>query len=220
MRLQLVAAAACAALFGFGAPARAALVDFEATGSGSQVEGFSATGSPGLAFFSANGSGLSVDDYGVQGDGQALGIFGDLDGDYLRGVFSSGVTSLSLEFGNDDPFYTNAGDLATLRTFFGAALIGEVTVALNRNDAMDQSIAFGGPVFDSFTFAYTDAAGLPNTGGGGASTGLTEIVDNISYTAIVSGVPEPATWAMMIFGFGAVGAMVRAARRRNARLAV
>ncbi len=32
----------------------------------------------------------------------------------------------------------------------------------------------------------------------------------------ISAVPEPATWAMMIVGFGAVGSMVRTARRRNA----
>ncbi|MES3029084.1 MAG: PEPxxWA-CTERM sorting domain-containing protein [Pseudomonadota bacterium] len=34
--------------------------------------------------------------------------------------------------------------------------------------------------------------------------------------ALSSAVPEPATWAMMIIGFGAVGSMVRASRRRNA----
>ena len=33
------------------------------------------------------------------------------------------------------------------------------------------------------------------------------------------GVPEPATWAMMIIGFGAVGSMVRSSRRRNAMAA-
>jgi hypothetical protein len=32
----------------------------------------------------------------------------------------------------------------------------------------------------------------------------------------ISAVPEPATWAMMIIGFGAVGSMVRTTRRRNA----
>ena len=32
----------------------------------------------------------------------------------------------------------------------------------------------------------------------------------------VSAVPEPATWAMMIVGFGTVGSMVRTSRRRNA----
>ncbi|MDP3852394.1 THxN family PEP-CTERM protein [Phenylobacterium sp.] len=37
---------------------------------------------------------------------------------------------------------------------------------------------------------------------------------------ITSAVPEPSTWAMMIVGFGAVGSMVRSARRRNAFVAI
>ncbi|WP_293406694.1 PEPxxWA-CTERM sorting domain-containing protein [Phenylobacterium sp.] len=35
-----------------------------------------------------------------------------------------------------------------------------------------------------------------------------------------SAVPEPATWAMMIIGFGAAGGAIRASRRRNALTAV
>ncbi|MDP3590675.1 PEPxxWA-CTERM sorting domain-containing protein, partial [Phenylobacterium sp.] len=31
-----------------------------------------------------------------------------------------------------------------------------------------------------------------------------------------AGIPEPATWAMMLVGFGAVGTMVRSQRRRGA----
>ena len=34
--------------------------------------------------------------------------------------------------------------------------------------------------------------------------------------SLAAAVPEPATWAMMIIGFGAVGSMVRTSRRRNA----
>ncbi|HVK42692.1 MAG TPA: choice-of-anchor C family protein [Phenylobacterium sp.] len=37
-------------------------------------------------------------------------------------------------------------------------------------------------------------------------------LDNVS----ISAVPEPATWAMMIMGFGGVGAAVRASRRKQA----
>ena len=40
--------------------------------------------------------------------------------------------------------------------------------------------------------------------------GVSLTVQNLS-----SAVPEPATWAMMIIGFGAVGSMVRASRRRQ-----
>ena len=34
-------------------------------------------------------------------------------------------------------------------------------------------------------------------------------LDNISVTAIRAAVPEPATWAMMLIGFGAIGAAMR-----------
>ncbi len=34
--------------------------------------------------------------------------------------------------------------------------------------------------------------------------------------SLAAAVPEPATWAMMIIGFGAVGSMVRTSRRRSA----
>ena len=41
-------------------------------------------------------------------------------------------------------------------------------------------------------------------------------VANSALFEISSAVPEPATWAMMIIGFGAVGSMARASRRRDA----
>jgi hypothetical protein len=37
--------------------------------------------------------------------------------------------------------------------------------------------------------------------------------DNIG--ALASGVPEPATWAMMLLGFGGIGFMLRNGKRRN-----
>jgi len=47
----------------------------------------------------------------------------------------------------------------------------------------------------------------------GAPGGNDFAVDNIS---VAGGVPEPATWAMMLVGFGGLGAMLRANRRRMA----
>jgi hypothetical protein len=39
------------------------------------------------------------------------------------------------------------------------------------------------------------------------------------FARILSDVPEPATWAMMLVGFGAIGATLRSSRRRTASLA-
>ena len=46
-------------------------------------------------------------------------------------------------------------------------------------------------------------------GGGGIST-----LGNASSSLVSGAVPEPATWAMMLLGFGFVGAAMRSARRR------
>jgi hypothetical protein len=43
----------------------------------------------------------------------------------------------------------------------------------------------------------------------------TLIYDTGSVTVPISAVPEPATWAMMIIGFGSAGAMIRRNRRRE-----
>ena len=52
---------------------------------------------------------------------------------------------------------------------------------------------------------------ISGTGGGAAFDNAMLDASPLS----VSAVPEPATWAMMIVGFGGVGSMVRAARRRG-----
>ncbi len=55
-----------------------------------------------------------------------------------------------------------------------------------------------------------------NYGGHGqANFGLNE--DGVGITNLVqSAVPEPATWAMMLVGFGGAGAIIRSSRRRRA----
>jgi hypothetical protein len=77
----------------------------------------------------------------------------------------------------------------------------------------------------SLTFAHTGSSfvlGI-SAGGGGWQGGDDESwgIDNLSITTSRSdtrGVPEPATWAMMMLGFGGLGAALRS-RRRNALLA-
>jgi hypothetical protein len=50
--------------------------------------------------------------------------------------------------------------------------------------------------------------------GTGYATGL--ISDSGQQSQITGGVPEPAVWAMMLMGFGAIGGAMRSARRRAA----
>ena len=196
-----LAAAALAA-----APAQAStVIDFEDQSSGTVAEG---TTIGGITFSSGNGSGLRIGSYGQQGSGTySLGVFGDRDGNYLIGTIAGGATSLMLDFGNDDPCCTNPGELATLQIFSAGVLLDTVTVVLNRDDIMNQTIGYSGAAFDSFTFGYTDTQGGYFTGGG---RGLIEIVDNISYTGAV---PEPMTWMMLILGFLGIGGLMR---RKNA----
>jgi hypothetical protein len=213
LKTLLLAASAGAALA--AVPANAAIVDFNATPTGSLAEG---TNIGGIVFTTALGGGLSVDNFGDQSNNsQALIVSSDTDGNFLRGAIAGSATALSLDFGNDDGSFSIPGDLAWLNLYSGATLINTVTVALNRDDIMNQTISYSGAAFDNFSFAYTNSAGSPFTGGGGTSIGLQEIVDNINFTPFIGGaVPEPSTWAMMLVGFGFMGF----AMRRRQRVAV
>lgn len=56
--------------------------------------------------------------------------------------------------------------------------------------------------------------GLPDALGFGAVPGYYD--DNTgSFSVQVAGVPEPASWAMMLIGFGGLGAAMRGARRKQ-----
>lgn len=76
------------------------------------------------------------------------------------------------------------------------------------------------------TSATLSSAGVPQWLAGGYSGLVDEVrlignpgrfvMDDFTYTTgISSAVPEPASWALMIVGFGAAGTMVRIARRRT-----
>jgi len=65
----------------------------------------------------------------------------------------------------------------------------------------------------TYTFDYGFAPGSTDVGLG--LEGLA-IVDNFSFGTVAAGVPEPASWAMMIIGFGLAGAGMRSRRVRIA----
>jgi hypothetical protein len=45
---------------------------------------------------------------------------------------------------------------------------------------------------------------------------MNEVIDNIVFQNVTTAVPEPATWAMMLMGFGAIGFGLR--RRKQMEL--
>jgi hypothetical protein len=73
----------------------------------------------------------------------------------------------------------------------------------------------------SLTFAHTaglfvlgiSAGGAGWQGGDDESWGIDNLVVTSSLTPVTGGVPEPTSWALMLLGFGAVGAIVRNRRR-------
>jgi hypothetical protein len=93
--------------------------------------------------------------------------------------------------------------------------------------------AGGGDFIDVFApqFATYDLASnfgpisvsSPGMLGGGVTTdGGTLVVGRISqgtFSSVVAGVPEPATWMMMVLGFGGMGMLLRSRRARTTRVA-
>ena len=76
------------------------------------------------------------------------------------------------------------------------------------------------PGFDA---AYVQTYGTPSLNGVGSFIGLgtatpySQQVTFAKFSLATGSVPEPATWAMMLLGFGAIGVAMR--RKRNAVLA-
>jgi hypothetical protein len=193
-------------------------IDFEGDTAGAVLNGFVSAGAPGVSFSDSFGSDLSIDNFGAQSnDTQALAVGTPFDASELLIDLAFSADFLSLDFGNDDPYLTNEGDLAVLTAFLGGSQVAQATLALNRDELMNQSISLGGVggslMFDSVHFAFTNPDLIPDTGGGdsGAGLGLTEIVDNIVIDAVdeTASVPEPST--AMLFALGLL--LVVAARR-------
>ena len=113
---------------------------------------------------------------------------------------------------NSDPAYN-----LTLSFDSGQTLTGLYTVATNSFSG-GSSIVSGGRTFSLIEFSYTRFLGdvvRPNvaTPGGDGN----DYNGNFRISSVAGAVPEPASWALMIVGFGMVGV---SARRRKASTAV
>ena len=141
------------------------------------------------------------------------------DGQTFRGVQILGSTyDVSFHDGPFDAVFP-AGEL-TFSTFSGAA------AALNgvRSHADYQSLQPTAVDFGGFLVPYEISGDTvraligvsPRLQAGGTKDRLHDYQDQFTWAQFsLSAVPEPATWAMMIIGFGAAGSMVRRSRRRH-----
>lgn len=143
------------------------------------------------------------------GQGQAK-VTGALNGGTSNPNDTFALTSFNVALENNDPF-----------DWIELSLMGEGVVSfslLDSNGTTFTSDATGDFIFDltngqnKFAFQAIDGqsiAGLSFTVAGG--------VGNVSQVRIAqadaAAVPEPATWGLMLFGFGAVGFAMRRKRR-------
>ena len=180
--------------------ANAETITFSGVSTGAKSDGYTLGG---ISFSDSIGSNLYVADYGDQSHGSALSVGSD-DGSMLEMSFGN-ATSLSLEFGNDDPEHSHSGDRAWLKTYFDDTLVGSTWVKLNRDDDMNQTISLSGGTFNNAVFYYGNASG--------SAISLIEVVDNINLGPVVAAVPEPQTYAMLFAGLAAIGFVARRRRR-------
>ena len=105
----------------------------------------------------------------------------------------------------------------------GYGSFGDATVDLLVNDVLagsftnTMSLSSAGSDWQRFTYDFV-ASGPTAKLTFLSSTALTSSnlgvgLDNVTFDTVGGGVPEPATWAMMILGFGMAGAAARARRK-------
>ena len=148
------------------------VISFTGEANGGKPNGYLTAEDPDVRFSTTFGATLSVSDFGVQSHGKALSSGADnTSGIEIR--LDNPTTGISLAFGNDDPGVVNGSDQAELLLYRTSALVGQVDVNVNANDAMDQTITYGGGrLFNRAVFRYVDAAGNPKN--------LIEIIDDVS----------------------------------------
>lgn len=180
------------------AAAQTTTIDFEADTPGDKPNGFYSTQSPVVSFTDSIGAELAVGVFTESNNTRGLAV-GGRDGSALILNFTTLVNTLRLDFGNDSLFN---GDTATLQVFRDEVPVGLVNLAVNGNDAMDQTIAISGLSFNKAIFAYTQD-GSPADGA--------EIIDNVVFTEGEAGpaVPEPSAALLFLPALATVAALRR-----------
>ena len=153
-------------------------------------------------------AGGATDLYGKNqsGDEVGLGLANDPTGQHEI-YYGSGFVQIDVSalFGlvSDVRFFTNSTSSGEQWSVFGSNTDGSYSGAALLSGTTEASSSLPGlGTYDYYDFVSTANAGGKNF----LVSGLT----------LTQAVPEPATWAMMLLGFGAVGAGMRRRTRRTA----
>ncbi len=241
MKLKtLLAAAAVTASLGWAASAGAGaytsytsvlgggtLIDFENLANGTLVD----TQYAGVTFGQDAGGGRPQIDgspfifgYGASSGSNVL--TGSTEGGHTFDTIAGITATFSSGHNGVEFFFSDTAQLGAYPiTFYGSggSVLGSITLA---NDGSVLPPGYSGGTFPppgtfplpglfvGFTSAGNDIYGIGI--GPSAATNDSYGIDDLRYTTGRTGVPEPASWALMIVGFGAAGAAMR--RRRAASL--
>ncbi len=220
-RKILWATAAVAMILGLGAAsAQAATYDLTLSGD---VGGFSESefDFSGLHFhnFSVGLSGLNADNAITVAQGDQIHATVNFNGEYTIPVSQVRTDILHYLFGSSFPD-ENTGVNGTFNFYDGATLVNTFGYSSTTSGQMSSFAAVFPPsngafTFDSFTNNFTiSSLGTPATLD--ASSFTYSLVSDASTPAPI---PEPAAWALMLAGFGGIGAVLRLARRNGGALA-
>jgi hypothetical protein len=158
-------------------------------------------------------SGSASDLWGKNGAGiseQGLGLASDTSGQHE--IWYNPNTFVSLDVtglfgsGNIAQFSMGSTTLGEEWALYGSDVAGVLGTLLDTGQ--DQLNWYDFPNFGSYDFYNFVSLGTQH--GGGAATTGNVLLHGIQVT---SAVPEPATWAMMLIGFGAVGFSMRRRQR-------
>jgi hypothetical protein len=226
-RLAILAVAAGGALLAAQPAAAAALVQWDLTGApGTQT--FVAP-----SFVAANLSGLNITESGVtpNAGGNSINASNWAVGDYFafgltaNSGYSATLTQLQIATRSSN---TGPGFMDLLVSVDSGAFVTLTTIAQSGTTTNNAIYNFGPLSGTSFVFRLTPVNSTSANGGTIGTAGTFRIANYSngssflpvslegSVSAVVA-VPEPATWGLMILGFGAAGAMLRT--RRSVRFA-
>ena len=189
-----------------------------------------ATAAAALAFAGAASAATFIDTWTVNTTTGAISVvIGDTGFNVLGGSSSSQGTSTQVITDLTGP---DAGRVGFVDTFDFTLPTGQINSSVTSSDT-NNALKFTGITFNNVNGVIGPTpAGLPSAGitaqfvtaGGkqelvvsGSSGPAGSFGGTVNFSPVTAGVPEPASWALMIIGFGSAGALLR--RRRHAMLA-